>query len=173
MRSKYASDDQEIDARASQVEGRNGTGESIRISGKEVEEVGFQKIRIQQAKLKELRIIILDTLCISRPSARGHAVTDLRGNEIEEIYPKVTELDLSRNLFEDWSEIDDICMQFPRLQSLRVDGNRFRISLIPPAAAQVVPLSCPFANIKTLGLDDTLLSWNEVRIKISESRRQC
>ena len=39
--------------------------DQIRISGKTVEEVGFEKIRRQLASLQELRIVILDSLCIA------------------------------------------------------------------------------------------------------------
>ena len=42
----------------------------IRISGKEVEEVGFDKIRKQLAQLSELKIVILDGLCMERSVAR-------------------------------------------------------------------------------------------------------
>ena len=38
--------------------------EAIRISGKTVEEVGFDKISQQLSSLHELRIVILDGLCI-------------------------------------------------------------------------------------------------------------
>jgi len=101
----------------------------IRISGKEVEEVGFDKIRKQLANLKELRIVILDGLCMSRPVARvtGRRVedgsdvwpTDL--TDIKESCPKAIELDLSRNLFEEWREIASICEQLEKLRSLRAE----------------------------------------------------
>ena len=54
LRKKYASSD---------VDGLKEK-EAIRISGKTVEEVGFEKINRQLASLHELRIVILDGLCI-------------------------------------------------------------------------------------------------------------
>jgi hypothetical protein len=101
----------------------------IRISGKEVEEVGFDKIRKQLANLKELRIVILDGLCMQRPVARviGRRQkgrpdvwpSDL--SDIKDSCPKVIELDLSRNLFEEWREIASICEQLEKLRSLRAE----------------------------------------------------
>jgi hypothetical protein len=101
----------------------------IRFSGKEAEEVGFDKIRKQLANLQELRIVILDGLCMSRPSATLKARQSLTKEDawpmnltdIKDTSPKVIELDLSRNLFEEWREIASICAQLDRLRSLRVE----------------------------------------------------
>jgi hypothetical protein len=95
----------------------------IRISGKEVEEVGFDKIRKQLAALSELKIVILDGFRMERPFVR------LSGGEgwvegltdVKDACPKAMELDLSRNLFEEWREVASICEQLPRLWSLRVE----------------------------------------------------
>jgi hypothetical protein len=92
----------------------------IRISGKEVEEVGFDKIRKQLADLSELKILILDGLCMERPIARAkygaQGLTD-----VKDACPKAMELDLSRNLFEEWREVVSICEQLDKLWSLRVE----------------------------------------------------
>jgi hypothetical protein len=101
----------------------------IRISGKEVEEVGFDKIRKQLANLQELRIVILDGLCIARPIARlkgrrkedGTEVWPEDLSDVKDACPKTTELDLSRNLFEEWREVASICEQLERLKSLRAE----------------------------------------------------
>ena len=101
----------------------------IRISGKEVEEVGFDKIRNKLADLHELRIVILDGLCMSRPEARleGKDKENLNAawpeglTDVTEACPKTIELDLSRNLFEEWREIASICEQLRRLNSLRAE----------------------------------------------------
>ncbi|KAF2189795.1 RNI-like protein [Zopfia rhizophila CBS 207.26] len=140
----------------------------IRISGKEVEEVGFDKIRKQLADLNELRIVILDGLCMSRPIATLRArqkateenawPADL--TDIKDACPKVIELDLSRNLFEEWREIASICEQLGKLKSLRVDGNRFRDTTVTELERQRCVSG--FANIKALKLQDTLLSWEEI-----------
>ncbi|CAI6247490.1 unnamed protein product [Periconia digitata] len=136
---------------------------SIRISGKEVEEVGFDKIRKQLAALSELKIIILDGFCMERPIARRKSGVDswpVGLFDIKEASPKAIELDLSRNLFEEWREIASICEQLENLKSLRVDGTRFRDTTL--TASEVTRCHAAFANIKHLKLEDTLLSWESI-----------
>ncbi|KAF2472274.1 tubulin-specific chaperone E [Lindgomyces ingoldianus] len=140
----------------------------IRISGKEVEEVGFDKIRKQLADLNELRIVILDGLCMSRPIATLRERKEASQEDawptgltdIKDVCPKTVELDLSRNLFEEWREVASICEQLDKLRSLRVDGNRFRDTTLTNAERQRCLKA--FGNIKTLRLEDTLLSWEEI-----------
>lgn len=94
----------------------------IEISGKIVEEVGFDEVRKQLAALHELRILILDGLRINGVLA-GPDVSDNREKELEKIKhtcPKVMELDLSRNLIRRWCEIVDICAQLPELKILKL-----------------------------------------------------
>lgn len=94
----------------------------IKFSGKVAEEVGFDKIRKQLAQLEELRIVILDGLCMYRPDARGGAWMErARATDARDACPKTVELDVSRNLFEDWREVADICEQLERLKNLRVE----------------------------------------------------
>lgn len=94
----------------------------IKFSGKVAEEVGFDKIRKQLAQLEELKIIILDGLCMWRPEARGNAWIESNVmDDVSKACPKAVELDLSRNLFEEWREVAAICEQLDRLRSLRVE----------------------------------------------------
>jgi tubulin-specific chaperone E len=100
---------------ASEVTGRRDTliAESrIEISGKVVEEVGFDKIRQQLAQLHELKIVIVDGLRI--------ATAEKTGGRIREICPKIVELDLSRNLLENYKEIVNICRELDNLRVLRL-----------------------------------------------------
>lgn len=88
----------------------------IKFSGKVAEEVGFEKIRRQQAQLDELQFVILDGVQVA------HA-TDLArdgGQVISQVCPKVRELDLSRNLFERFGSIVQICSELKLLRSLKV-----------------------------------------------------
>ncbi|KAF2431113.1 tubulin-specific chaperone E [Tothia fuscella] len=142
---------------------------SIQISGKEVKEVGFEKIRKQLAELHELRIVLLDGLCISRhvDEATRRAWRKYDGKtgcttptDIREVCPKITELDLSRNLFEDWAEIVFICEQLPELKSLRIDGNRFKDVKVHPDERQY--FRHVFRRIRNLHLENTLLTWEEM-----------
>jgi hypothetical protein len=85
----------------------------IAISGKVVEEVGFDKIRQQLAQLHELKIVIVDGLRI--------ATAEKAEKRIKEICPKIIELDLSRNLFEQCKEIMNICRELANLRVLRLE----------------------------------------------------
>jgi hypothetical protein len=86
----------------------------IEWGGKVVEEVGFEKIRRQLALLHELKIVLLDGLCIY-----GAGSGDL--GEMQRTCPNVMELDLSGNMLEEWAEVVRICGQLTRLRSLRVE----------------------------------------------------
>lgn len=104
LHQKYASDTTAI----------KGPGAfEIEISGKIVEEVGFEKIRQTLARLEDLKIVILDGMCIVEPVAEGD-------RPIKEVSPKIVELDLSRNLFETIEPIVEICGELVFLQSLRI-----------------------------------------------------
>ena len=85
----------------------------IEISGKIVEEVGFEKIRKMLAQVEDLKIVILDGTCIVGPVADGDS-------PIKEVSPKIVELDLSRNLFETIEPVVEICGELASLRSLRI-----------------------------------------------------
>lgn len=119
LRAKYASD-----APTSNGTERLWNAPAIEISGKVVEEVGFEKIRQQLARLYALEIVLLDGLCIAGvlPEAAS-ANEEVWLEELERIKatcPAVTELDLSRNLLETWGEVEGICAVLPKLKSIRV-----------------------------------------------------
>lgn len=118
LRHKYAEEDTTEEKigdfsslKAAYIVGRK---QPIRISGKEAEEVGFDKIRRQQSKLDELKIVLLDGLCVSQLSSGD-------GTEIQKICPLIAELDLSRNLFEELAEVAYICCNLKRLRELRIE----------------------------------------------------
>lgn len=115
MRSKYAS-----------VEATNTDDRSvIRISGKEAEEVGFEKIARQQAQLQNLKIAVLDGLLIRSSSeeiSRRNSIINVnKAESIEETCPNIRELDLGRNLFESIEEIASICAELDILLSLKLE----------------------------------------------------
>ncbi|KAF3895105.1 Tubulin-specific chaperone E [Trichophyton interdigitale] len=129
----------------------------IEISGKIVEEVGFDEVRKQLAALHELRILILDGLRINGVLA-GPDVSDNREKELEKIKhtcPKVMELDLSRNLIRRWCEIVDICAQLPELKILKLNGNF--IEDIKNCSSATVS-----HTVNSLFLDFTLMDWEEI-----------
>jgi tubulin-specific chaperone E len=94
------------------------TDASIEISGKVVEEVGFERIRKQQALLQELKIVVLDGLRI-RGNGDEAEVARLP-DEIANTCPSITELDLSRNLLENWSDVAEICSPLKKIRVLKV-----------------------------------------------------
>lgn len=119
------------------------------ISGKVAEEVGFDKIRRQMAQLDELKIVLVDGMRMN--------AAEIAGQQIRDTCPKIVELDLSRNLFESCAEIIRICGELESLKSLRLNGNRLQI-----VAEELSRASNAFKNIKDLGLDEMLLSWEEI-----------
>ena len=96
----------------------------IEIGGKIVQEIGFEKIRLQFAAFQELRIVILDGLSLAGVSStptfaeRGEWIRQVE--RIQEVCPKVKELDISRNLLENWIDVVGICKALPMLGSLKV-----------------------------------------------------
>lgn len=128
--------------------------EVVRISGKDVEEVGFDKDRRRLANLQELRVIVLDDMCIGEDVANPTALAE----GVRDTCPKCVELDLSRNLFESWTEIWSIVIQLPALSSLRINGNRFVREHSSAQMAPVVVLS----TVGILSMDECLFDFHTV-----------
>lgn len=93
------------------------TTRPIRISGKVVEEVGFDKVRQRLAHLSSLQIVLLEDLAIgqAKPARCDELVAG-----IAHTCPSIVELSLASNLLEEWAEVVAICGQLPALQVLRV-----------------------------------------------------
>lgn len=132
MRSKYAYEVTSNDFKPDSISRKDESvsakepDKPIRISGKTVEEVGFGKIREILADLQELKIVLLDGMCMYRPQSRKlvvqqHGLENEIEDDIKNTSPKIMELDLSRNLFEEWGEIVSICAQLPQLRGLRIE----------------------------------------------------
>lgn len=88
------------------------------ISGKVVEEVGFERIRRQQAALHSLKIVVLDGLQIHGGDAQLDATRT--SEQIRHTCPNIIELDLSRNLLESWTDVATICAPLNQLRRLKV-----------------------------------------------------
>jgi hypothetical protein len=126
-------------------------------SGKEIEMVGFEKVAKQQRhaffnpgltfrNLSELTIVVLDSMLIrySNPSS-----------DIRNTCPRITSLDLSRNLCSSLSTVAEICQPLTELRILRLTGNRFwDISLSEG-------LDDAFVNIEWFALNMCMLRWDE------------
>ncbi|RKF81249.1 Tubulin-specific chaperone E [Golovinomyces cichoracearum] len=134
------------------AEGRDG---EIIISGKLAQEVGFDKIREIQAQLHKLKVVILDGMRIS--------MAENENENISEVCPQIVELDLSRNLFQSFKDICQICSKLPNLKKLRLNGNRFsqRVLLCSD------PISTGkneyvFPSVTKLELDEVLMPWESI-----------
>jgi Leucine-rich repeat (LRR) protein len=132
LQKKYASDNSNSAAFTSSGKGLE---RPIEISGKVVEEVGFEKIRQQLARFYELQIVLLDGLCIAGVApdvtAQHGAKRSKRVATYRESCPKITELDLSRNLFETWGEVAGVCVALPSSRALKPSAFKIRRRIIP------------------------------------------
>ncbi|KAI6770112.1 hypothetical protein HG530_004741 [Fusarium avenaceum] len=124
--------------------------EEIVFFGKRAEEVGFEKIRRKQANIGELTVVILEDLQVD--SARADDEAD---GIIAKTCPKITQLDLSRNLFDRLDHVFDICRELPHLQHLTLNGNRFQNILENQSNDSL-------KKVKELSLEETIMSWEEV-----------
>ena len=103
----------------------SASGATIQISGKTVEEIGFQKVATQLATLHELRIVLLDGLCLrgvlDRPCLSVLDLVLQERQRIEDQTLKIQELDLSRNLIEEWADVVGICSTLRFLTVLQLE----------------------------------------------------
>lgn len=122
LRAKYASEFEQTLAQGASSAG-DAARKAIEISGKVVEEVGFDKIRKQLAELQELRIVLLDGLRIAGVlSSYDQPENQVKesAKDIAATCPKIIELDLSRNLLSRWRDVWNICDQLKQLKRLKV-----------------------------------------------------
>ncbi|KAG6616085.1 putative tubulin-specific chaperone E [Phytophthora cinnamomi] len=143
LRERY--DVQETDSviGADDVTVAGGVGTTLG-SEKPIELVGVKKLSTQQT---------LQT--IEKISLSGCQIAELgTGKNLGEWTPKLTELDLSWNLFRCWNDIFDIVKNLPLLETLILSGNRFTVEEI---GAEGV-----FDNVKVLVLNQTFLTWQDV-----------
>ncbi|KAL8800010.1 MAG: hypothetical protein Q9200_007377 [Gallowayella weberi] len=130
----------------------------ITISGKQVNEVGFEAISKKQSAWSELETVSLDGLRIrgSYPKPQK-SKQDLQDNlQTVPFGLKWKELDLSRNLFEDWDDITNICSNLKELELLKVNGNRFKIPSVDEKSSDA------FKQVNELSLANTALDWVDV-----------
>ncbi|KAI9711620.1 MAG: hypothetical protein M1812_007143 [Candelaria pacifica] len=150
----------------------HGSPTPIEIGGKVVEEVGFEKVSQQLAILTGLRIVILDGLCVAgifNSGRRAGGDEWLRSQkDIAQTCSKVTDLDLSRSLLEQWQDVEGICHALKALKTLKLNGNRFnRLVSNGLSAVQNGMPGGTFDRIKELSLNETLLTWEEIDLVAS------
>ncbi|KAL8980057.1 MAG: hypothetical protein Q9205_004757 [Flavoplaca limonia] len=137
--------------------GGDGKSSSIVISGKEVDEVGFDVISKKQSAWSDLTIISLDGLHIDSLYHQSPHLQQDHGKETINFPAGLNwkELDLSRNLFNDWGEISNICKYLRDLRVLKLNGNRFRF--VQEEATHT------FEKVAELGLANCVMGWDDVR----------
>ncbi|KAI6166847.1 hypothetical protein EDD17DRAFT_1541543 [Pisolithus thermaeus] len=113
----------------------------------EVEAVGFDKVRSKLRDLQRLREVSLDNEKV--------AFTDTPG-QIRRTCPNVRGLDLSTNLLPSWQVVAGITVEFPCLERLILNKNRFQ------ALDSELPVTA-FEHVVELQLNDTLITWAEFR----------
>ncbi|EGP91829.1 uncharacterized protein MYCGRDRAFT_107794 [Zymoseptoria tritici IPO323] len=122
-------------------------GDIVYFSGKQAEEIGFEKFSKRQAQLQGIHVLVLDHMRIRSDSS------DAENGTIEEICANITDLDLGSNLFETLDEILDIAKLLPKLRTLTLDGNRIHTG--PEHGTALL-------NVKSLSLSNTLLDWHGI-----------
>lgn len=85
----------------------------IEISGKVVQEVGFDKIRQQISKLDSLKIIILTNQRVCTVSKDGE-------DTIADVCPAAELIDLTGNLIHLFGEVVAVCQSLTRLRILKL-----------------------------------------------------
>ncbi|TEA14482.1 Tubulin-specific chaperone E [Colletotrichum sidae] len=156
LNGKYASSETAASASAAAAATANAAAAATRepetqivfFGKKPAEEVGFDKIRRQLARVEDLTIVILDGARVAFGVGPGS------GKGIRETSPLIAELDLSRNLFEEFEQVARICGELGNLRSLRLNGNRFKTI--------DAGVSHAFDKVKELELEETLLAWESL-----------
>ncbi|KAL9018305.1 MAG: hypothetical protein Q9185_004408 [Variospora sp. 1 TL-2023] len=158
MRIKYGS---EKDVQARQI------FNPIRIGGKNVDEVGFSLIAQKQSAWSNLKVISLNGLCLNGISSQPLQLASRR-NAVAEVIGlglRCEELDLSRNLLENWYDVVAICSALSKLQILKLNGNRLR-----DVFANVAELEAPLVKLQSLSLANMALHWDEALILCTQER---
>lgn len=89
------------------------------IGTKTVEEIGFSDAANRLAQLDRLSVVVLDGFRVCRPTAEADLQAELA--EIPTVCPNIRELNLSRNLWREWTDIVRVCDQLSRLETLTVE----------------------------------------------------
>ncbi|RFU80904.1 tubulin-specific chaperone e [Trichoderma arundinaceum] len=134
----------------------------IVISGKVAQEMGFDKIWRRQSRLKEMKIVILDGLRVAMARSDDDVNDDGDAATIAETSPKIMELDLSRNLFERFGPVVDICRDLKDLQKLSI---KFLDILTDDALNGAESV---LGGVTELQLGEMLLSWEELCLVASK-----
>ncbi|EXJ85067.1 hypothetical protein A1O3_05742 [Capronia epimyces CBS 606.96] len=134
----------------------DATEGTIEISGKVVEEVGFDKIKKQLSILSDLKIVLVDELVVSGIAPRGASREDIQAAQIElaRTCPNIVELELGWNIIETWQDIVDSSAPFKKLKILKASGLRLRGFEANPLDGE----ASQFRTLQELHMNECLLT---------------
>lgn len=143
---------------------------TIEISGKVVEEVGFDRIQKQLSILADLKIVLVDELVLSGIAPHGASKEDIRNAQAElgQTCPNIVELDLGWNTVETWQDVAEMCVPFKKMKILKASGLRLRSF----TAKMPQDVDNPFRTVEELHLNECLLTPEQV-VQIVSTRPQC
>ncbi|KIX94367.1 uncharacterized protein Z520_09753 [Fonsecaea multimorphosa CBS 102226] len=143
--------------------------EMIEISGKVVEEVGFERIQKQLSVLADLKIVLVDELVVSGIARRGASTQQVHDAqlELERTCPNIVELDLGWNIIETWQDVVNMCAPFRKLKIMKAGGLRLRVF-----EADSLQEPHPFQKVEELYLNECLLTPRQV-LDILFPKGQC
>ncbi|CAO3608649.1 unnamed protein product [Cunninghamella blakesleeana] len=117
-----------------------------------VETVGFEKVERKQSRIGALKIVGLSN---NKISSAGN------DQEIAKANLSIEDLDLSKNIFNDWNSVAKITNQLSQLKTICLNY----IRLLPPPDDLLTPnniISSPFSNLRTLVLCYTQIEWGHI-----------
>ena len=142
--------------------------QAIEISGKVVEEIGFERVQKQLSALADLKIVLVDELVVSSIALHSASTEDVRKaqHELQQTCPNIVELDVGWNVIETWQDVVDMCTPFPKLKILKAGGLRLREFNADFSNAN------PLRKVEELHLNEGLLTASQI-LEILFLEKQC
>lgn len=112
-----------------------------------IEMVGMEKIMGKLSDFVKLTDVVLSNMRVNGPG---------NSDELRQLIPNVTNLDLSQNLLSSWTDVIAIAEQLVNLSSLILSKNRLKLPENLDSSQQC------FSHLKLLVLNDIAYSWKEI-----------
>ena len=140
----------------------------IEISGKVVEEVGFERIQKQLSVLTDLKIVLVDELVVSGIAPQYASEADVQDaiRELGQTCPNIVELDIGWNVVESWQDVADMCTPFQKLKILKAGGLRLR------DFEAKISTTHPLHFIEELHMNENLLTPDQI-LEVLFTGREC
>ncbi|XP_033635093.1 tubulin-specific chaperone E-like [Asterias rubens] len=108
-----------------------------------VEMVGAASVAKQQSSFSSIKDVFV----------RDMRINCVGSSQLEQTLPKITELDLSKNLIPTWEVVAELCSQLKQLKRLSLSENRLQIPATPSS------FKSSFANLQDLFLNYLNITW--------------